>query len=288
MPELPEVETVRRVLEPLLRGRTVEGVELRWERTLELPLDLFRARVVGRKIEGVGRRGKLLLMQLDDGGTVTVHLRMTGELLFREDAGAERDARREPYLRALLSLSGGAELLFYDVRKFGRIGLLPAEGGTTLERRLGIEPLDEAFTPEALAALLRGRARRMKPLLLDQQVIAGLGNIYVDESLFRARIHPLLPARDVPDERVAALHRAIVDVLRTAVELQGTTLRDYRTGTGASGGNQTRLLVYGQRPGTPCPECGTPLERLVITQRGSIFCPNCQPLPAVTPDRPGR
>jgi formamidopyrimidine-DNA glycosylase len=182
--------------------------------------------------------------------------------------------------------SDRAELLFYDTRKFGRIRLVEAAEVDEIERRLGLEPLDPAFTPDALEAILRRRARRMKPLLLDQSVIAGLGNIYVDESLFRAGIHPLVLSRDVPIDHSRALHAAITDVLTTAVELHGTTLRDYRTGTGEPGGNQGRLRIYGLKPGTPCPGCGTPLERLVVTQRGTIFCPYCQPL--LSPDRRDR
>ncbi|MDQ3547268.1 MAG: bifunctional DNA-formamidopyrimidine glycosylase/DNA-(apurinic or apyrimidinic site) lyase [Chloroflexota bacterium] len=288
MPELPEVETVRRTLDPLLRRRTISAFWLGWHRTLEYPtIERFEAAVIGTTISAVTRRGKLILLKLDNGGAVTVHLRMTGELLFRPDARIERNVIREAYLRATFSFSDGSELLFYDTRKFGKIAFRIQDDLDNLEARLGAEPLEPAFTAERLAALLRARRRQIKPLLLDQAVVAGLGNIYVDESLFRARIHPLHRSADIDEARITALHAAIVDVLSTAVELHGTTLRDYRSGLGESGENQSRLRVYGLKPGTPCPDCGRPLKRLVIGQRGSIFCANCQPLPVAT-DTPGR
>ena len=279
MPELPEVETVVRTLDPLLRGRTIAGIDLRWHRTLEHPsLDEFWSHVVGTTVTSVTRRAKLILLHLDSGGVVTIHLRMTGELLFWPDPSLERSATREPYLRAVFSFTDNSELMFYDTRKFGKIAHRGSASLAELDGSLGDEPLDPAFTAERLAAILRSRRRQIKPLLLDQTVIAGLGNIYVDESLFRSKIHPLQTSSSIDDARVAALHAAIVDVLSTAVALHGTTLRDYRSGLGEPGENQSRLRVYGLKPGTPCPDCGSPLERLVIGQRGSIFCPNCQPL----------
>lgn len=288
MPELPEVETVRRTLDPLLRGRTISGFTLLWHRTLEHPtFDQFESSVIESTITEVTRRGKLILIHLDNGGAITVHLRMTGELLFRPDAGQDRHVPREAYLRAVFSFRDGSELLFYDTRKFGKITYRSPGELVELETRLGAEPLEPAFTAERLAAILLARRRQIKPLLLDQEVIAGLGNIYVDESLFRSRIHPLHPSSEVDRQRIVALHAAIVDVLSTAVELHGTTLRDYRSGLGEPGENQSRLRVYGLKPGTPCPECGSPLERLVIGQRGSIFCPNCQPLAGIS-DTPRR
>lgn len=288
MPELPEVETVRRTLDPLLRGRTIAAFSLGWHRTLEHPsLERFAFAVTGTTVFAVTRRGKLILLRLDNGDAVTVHLRMTGELLFRPDGRVERNVIREAYLRATFSFSDGSELLFYDTRKFGKIAYRSRDDLTGLEARLGAEPLDPEFTAERLAMLLRARRRQIKPLLLDQAVIAGLGNMYVDESLFRARIHPLHLSADIDEARTIALHAAIVEVLTTALELHGTTLKDYRSGLGEPGENQSRLRVYGFKPGTPCPDCGSPLERLVIGQRGSIFCANCQPLPGTT-DTPGR
>jgi formamidopyrimidine-DNA glycosylase len=288
MPELPEVETVKRTLDPLLRGRTIADFTLHWHRTLEqLTLDLFTASVIGTTITDITRRGKLIVMHIDSGGAITIHLRMTGELLFRPDANSERNAVRETYVRAAFAFTDGGELLFYDTRKFGKIGYRTPEELIALDARLGAEPLETDFTAERLAAILLARRRQIKPLLLDQAIIAGLGNIYVDESLFRSRIHPLQLSSDIDNDRIVALHAAIVDVLSTAVALHGTTLRDYRSGLGEPGENQTRLRVYGLKPGSPCPDCGSPLERLVIGQRGSIFCPNCQPLPGLS-DTPRR
>ncbi|MEX1157367.1 MAG: DNA-formamidopyrimidine glycosylase [Thermomicrobiales bacterium] len=280
MPELPEVETVCRTLDPLLRGKTISAFWLGWHRTLERPtLDLFNTAVVGATIESVSRRAKLILITLSNCGAVTIHLRMTGELLFRPTSDADRNAEREPYLRAVFSFSDGSELLFYDTRKFGKIAYRAPNELAALDAGYGSEPLDPAFTSERLASILRAHRRQTKPLLLDQSVIAGLGNIYVDEALFRSRIHPLQLSSEIDDAHIRALHAAIVEILSTALALHGTTLRDYRSGLGEPGQNQSRLLVYGLKPGTPCPVCGSPLERLVIGQRGSIFCPNCQPFP---------
>jgi formamidopyrimidine-DNA glycosylase len=287
MPELPEVETIRRTLDPLLRGRQIERFHLYWPRTLAKPsLDEFRAAVEGRYISGVSRRAKLIIIGLDSGAAITIHLRMTGELLFAPDRRTAVDHARSAHLRAAFDLSGGAALLFYDVRKFGRITYLDPDALAELDREFGVEPLSDEFTAATLDALLRRHRRQIKPLLLDQRVIAGLGNIYVDEVLFRAYIHPLQRSDAIPADKVTALHRAIREVLLTAIEHQGTTLRNYRTGAGDEGGNQAFLLIYGKKPGTPCPRCGTPLQRIVVGQRGTIFCPNCQRL--ITPDTPSR
>lgn len=286
MPELPEVETVARTLAPLLTGEVIESLEVYWRRTLDHPnLDDARTAIVGRRIKNVSRRAKLVLIELDDDSLITVHLRMTGILLFRGANEQARAADREPYLRAVMRLTSGNELLFYDTRKFGRIRVVPAAERLALDMAYGMEPLSSTFTAGALAEILGARSRRIKPLLLDQGIIAGLGNIYVDESLFRSRIHPSQIARSIERQRVNALHRAIVDILSTAVDMRGTTIRDYRDAAGDAGANQSRLLVYGSKPGTPCPVCGSALERLVIAQRGSIYCPHCQSLPALSTPR---
>lgn len=285
MPELPEVETVRRTLAPHLTGRTVEAFDLRWQRTLQTPeLSAFVAATEGRTILEVNRRGKLVVLRLDDESVITVHLRMTGELLFVVDLTIPRDEGRERYLRAIFTLSDNSGLLFYDTRKFGKIAWHPPELTAAFDRNIGLEPLEESFTALTLAQALSSRRRQLKPLLLDQSIIAGLGNIYVDEALFRSRLHPLSIASALSREQIAALHEAIVTLLRSAVESRGTTLRDYRSGLGEAGGYQQSLRVYGSSPGSPCPDCGSGLERLVIGQRGSIFCPNCQVL--VRPDTP--
>jgi len=277
MPELPEVETVRRTLAPHLTGKSIDSFELRWHRTLQRPsLNDFTFAVVGRTIVDVGRRGKLVVMTLDDRSTITVHLRMTGELLFLSKRSSERDDARENHLRAIFGLSHGTELCFYDTRKFGKISWYPFDPASGFDQHIGLEPLADTFTADALASVLSTRHRLLKPLLLDQSVVAGLGNIYVDEALFRSRLHPLSIASALSHEQVEALHEAIVTLLSRAVESRGTTLRDYRSGLGDVGSYQHALRVYGTPAGSPCPECGSTLERLVIGQRGSIFCANCQ------------
>jgi formamidopyrimidine-DNA glycosylase len=277
MPELPEVETVCRTLDGCVPGHRIEGVELFWERTLALDAENFAGTVVGATFRAVHRRAKLVVMELDSGDAITVHLRMTGELLFRAGADA-RNPAREPYLRARFALDRDAELLFYDVRKFGRIGLILEGQAPHALARYGVEPLQPEFTPDALSALLRSRKRQLKPLLLDQAIIAGLGNIYVDESLFVAGLHPLQRSDQIDHAHVAALHAAIVRILQTAIDLRGSTIRNYRSGLGEPGDAQATWQVYGHKPGSPCVVCGTPLVRMVIGQRGSMFCPRCQPL----------
>lgn len=278
MPELPEVETLRRTLHGLLIEQRITGFELLWHRTIDpLTVEDFETSVVGQTIKNTRRRGKLLILDLDDGASVTIHLRMTGELLFRPDATLPRAPARESHLRAVFGLSDKAELCFYDTRKFGRIALISPENTATHPSRLGIEPLSEDFTVTALASLLR-RRRAIKPLLLDQSAIAGLGNIYVDEILFRSGVHPLQPAEHLSNDQVGLLHRVIVEVLNDAIEHQGTTFSNYRSGLGEPGSNQERLQVYGRPPGAACLRCEGTLERLVVGQRGTILCPTCQPL----------
>jgi formamidopyrimidine-DNA glycosylase len=283
MPELPEVETVRRNLEPHLTGKTITSFTLHWHRTLQTPdLPSFVERVTARTITSVGRRGKLLAIHLDDGSTITVHLRMTGELLFVSAEGLPPDPERARYLRAQFSFADGSILSFYDTRKFGKIAWHSAAGPRHFDAGIGLEPLSDDFTADALAAALATRRRQLKPLLLDQRIIAGLGNIYVDEALHRARLHPLSIASGLAPSQISALHEAIVTLLERAVESRGTTLRDYRSGLGEEGGYQRSLQVYGHQAGTPCPRCASPLERLVVGQRGTVFCPGCQVL--VKPD----
>lgn len=279
MPELPEVETVCRTLAPFLIGRQLATSEILWPRTLVHPdPGEFQGSIAGQTITGVERRGKLVLLRLQSGATISVHLRMTGELLFRP-AGNEPGAdTRSNYLRAEILFTDGSELLFYDTRKFGRISYLTPGQFDELDMALGVEPLSEAFTAEWLAGALNQRKRQIKPLLLDQTFIAGLGNIYVDEALYIAGLHPLTRSDLVDRDQAAGLHDAVVDTLTGAISRRGTTLRDYRSGLGESGQNRPRLLIYGSKPGSPCGHCGTPLERLVVGQRGSIFCPRCQPL----------
>ena len=275
MPELPEVETVRRRLGPVLEGATIARVEIVDSR-LTRPVDpaFVADGLVGERIAAVERRGKYLLWRLDSGRTLVVHLRMTGSLRHAPVGELPEDA----YRRATLELDTGAEVGYRDVRRFGTWELLD-EGHLRpyLAARLGPEPLAPSFTAARLARLVEGRRAPIKAFLLDQRRIAGIGNIYADEALWRARIHPRRPAGELEADEIARLHRAIRAALRRAVELQGSTLRDYVTPDGSRGGMQREFHVYG-RLGDPCDRCGHPIERTVVSGRGTWLCPHCQRL----------
>jgi formamidopyrimidine-DNA glycosylase len=264
VPELPEVEMVRRGLEPLVNGRSITDAGSH-------PSAKFAPAVeaVGRRIERVDRRGKYLLLALDDGRSLVIHLGMTGRL--RVGPPTEPPST---YLRAWWALDAGDVLEFHDVRRFGRIAVVGEDRSSlpTLAA-LGPEPFDAAFTPESLWASLRRSSIRVKTQLLGQRVVAGVGNIYADEALWRAGIHP--SARSVSRPACVRLHRAIIEVLAAGIDNGGTTLRDYRTVDGSSGQNQHHLDCYG-RAGEPCNRCATELRRTVIDGRSSTWCPRCQ------------
>ncbi|MCC6621322.1 MAG: bifunctional DNA-formamidopyrimidine glycosylase/DNA-(apurinic or apyrimidinic site) lyase [Deltaproteobacteria bacterium] len=272
MPELPEVETVRRELAPWLAGRKIVSAR----RGPDAPAGPKYARLEqadGQTIEAVTRRGKFLVLPLSGGDELVIHLGMTGTL----SPVAPAD-----HLRVVLELAGRGKkhLYFRDPRRFGRFLLAPAGDRRALPTlaKIGPEPLEPGFTADVLAAGLARSAQPVKAVLLGQRAVAGVGNIYADEALWRARVHPEAPARDLPRARVAALHAAIVEVLAAAVAGHGTTLRDYRRVDGTTGGYAIALQVYG-RDGEPCPRCGRELARLVVGQRGTTFCPACQRLP---------
>jgi formamidopyrimidine-DNA glycosylase len=266
VPELPEVETIVRRFRPLLEGRRITGFDTRWKKQLSPSLAAVRAGCVGRRIVRLARRGKFIVFQLDPPGWLLVHLRMSG----RFEWGANREC--EPgHLRAIWTFEDSERLLFCDSRKFGRIIYAPDLATATGE--LGVEPLSRAFTVAKLAALLRRHRRRLKPLLLDQRVIAGLGNIYTDEALFRAGLHPLTASDTLRPPQIAALHAAIRAVLREAIRYQGTTFDQVYAG----GDMQRRLAVYGRKD-QPCPRCGAAIRYARIGQRGTHFCPRCQPV----------
>ncbi len=275
MPELPEVETVRRSLEEGLVGRRIaEVTRIAWERTIAVPApELFRELLQDRPITGVERRAKYIVIKLDRDEGLVVHLRMTGRLTIEAP-----DAEPDSHTHVVLRLADGGQIFFRDTRKFGRIWLLDGEGLRLLHTRLGPEPLDETLTAEEFRTLLRRRKGRLKPLLLDQQLIAGLGNIYVDESLWRAQIHPLRTVVSLRDEEIDALYGAIRGVLADAIERRGTSFSDYRDARGEPGNNQEFLDVY-DRKGDPCRRCGAPIERIVVAQRGTHLCPRCQQVP---------
>lgn len=279
MPELPEVETVRRTLHQALQGRRIVDVpRIAWERTIAEPApELFREALRNRAIEGVDRRAKYVIIRLDNDEAVVVHLRMTGRLTIA-DAGAQPDN----HTHVVFQLDNGQQLMFHDQRKFGRIWLLDRAGLAALSGKLGPEPLGEALTAAEFRILLRRRKGRLKPLLLDQKLLAGLGNIYVDEALWLAKLHPLQLVGDLSDDALDTLYDAIRQVLTNAINNRGTTFADYRDGWGFAGSNQNFLNVY-DRAGRPCPRCGTQIERVVVAQRGTHVCPHCQQLKYPTP-----
>ncbi len=278
---MPEVETVRRQLEPWLTGRTVARAELL---APPGPKYVGLERAAGQRIEAVGRRGKFLLLPLSGGDELVAHLGMTGVISPEADG-----AQPHKHLRVRLLLEGETpnRLSFVDPRRFGRFLVVRrGEYGTlpTLAA-LGPEPLGDDFTTEALLAALARSRMPVKTYLLSQRPVAGVGNIYADEALWRAGVHPLTPAADVTPEQAAVLRGAIRDILAASIEAQGTTLNDYRTVYGEQGDYVNRLDVYG-RAEQECRRCGGRLQRLVVGQRGTTFCPDCQRIaPASTAAR---
>ncbi len=273
MPELPEVETIRRRLAPVLEGATIERAEIVDPR-LTRPIDpgVVAGALVGERIVALERRGKYLLWRLSSGRTLVVHLRMTGSLRHTADGELPQDA----YRRATLALDTGAAVGYRDVRRFGTWELLEEDHlRPYLDARLGPEPLVASFSASRLASLAAGRTTPVKAFLLDQRRIAGVGNIYADEALWRAQIHPLRPAGELAADEIALLHRALRAVLRKGIERQGSTLRDYVTPDGDGGAMQHEFHAYG-RLGEPCDRCGRPIERIVVAGRGTWFCPHCQ------------
>jgi formamidopyrimidine-DNA glycosylase len=265
MPELPEVESVRRQLDPELSGRTVQEVE--FDPHPAMPRQFHRVEeLIGRKIHSVGRRGKFLIAPLDGGLELVMHLGMTGAFRFDLD---------DPYVRARLYLDTGRILAFKDVRRFGRIAVVDAGiyADIPMLAVLGPEPLTDEFDPDVFARELARTKSPVKPFLLSQKPVAGVGNIYADEALWLARIHPM--SRRVGKARATVLHAAIRDVLSAAIDREGTTFRDYQMVNGESGRNASFLVAYGQ-VGRPCPRCETPLKKIVLGGRGTTFCPRCQ------------
>lgn len=273
MPELPEVETIARKLSPALVGHTVTDLDVLWERTLDRPdLPAFRAALVGATFTKIGRRGKFLVMDLDTGQTLLVHLRMSGKFSL-ESEGPDED---DPHTRLRLRLDNGLWVAYIDQRKFGRFYLV--DDPDEIVDDLGPEPLSPAFTEEALCDRLENRRGEIKRLLLNQQFIAGLGNIYASEALWQAGIHPTRTADSLSREESARLYRAIVDVLETGLMHGGTSLEDrqYIYPDGGTGEHQHHLKVY-DRAGDACPRCGFALQRIVQGQRSTYYCPVCQP-----------
>jgi formamidopyrimidine-DNA glycosylase len=295
MPELPEVETIRRQLAPLVEGRRLERVEIldaRWSRPLA-PDELADA-IVGRRVERLGRRGKYLVWHLSDDVHLAQHLRMTGSVLCDPDPEPVHTRVRIELgpLRSRRNLStgdssaprngrrGGRRLAIVDPRRFGTGELLLGEPALEafFAARLGYEPFDERFTAEHLRSLARGRTSPIKALLLDQRRIAGVGNIYADEALFRASVHPLRPAGRLTREQYARLRETIIEALEEGIDAQGATIDDFRHVDGVRGSFQDRFLVH-RRAGEPCPRCGTTIVKMVVAGRGTYVCETCQSRP---------
>jgi formamidopyrimidine-DNA glycosylase len=281
MPELPEVETIRRQLAPLVEGRTLERVRIfdaRWCRPLA-PGEMADA-LVGREVERLGRRGKYLVWSLSEDVHLAQHLRMTGTVLCNPDPG-------QTHVRVRIEFDEGPPLAIVDPRRFGTAELLL--GGEALDAffdaRLGLEPLDERFTVEHLRALARGRRVPIKAFLLDQRRMAGVGNIYADEALHRAGIHPLRPAGRLSADQHARLREAVVWALQEGIEARGATIDDFRHVDGVWGSFQDRFRVH-RRAGESCGRCGTTIVKLVAAGRGTYVCETCQPPPRRKAVRP--
>ncbi|GAB6181166.1 bifunctional DNA-formamidopyrimidine glycosylase/DNA-(apurinic or apyrimidinic site) lyase [Desulfotomaculum defluvii] len=274
MPELPEVETVVRSLEKHLSGLTITDVDLIKEEVIRLPrTENFMEQIIGRKFQKkLGRRGKYLLIHLTEGLTLVVHLRMTGRLVY-----CAAEYPMEKHTHVIFHLDNGKHLRFADVRRFGRISLVPTPEVDHFPgiKDMGPEPLDEEFSREYLKKEFRRKRTRIKPLLLDQSFVAGLGNIYVDEALHRAKIHPERLAPNLTTREAANLHKSIVEVISEGILHRGTSFRDYVDGEGRTGSFQNHLRVY-NREGLPCFNCGKPIERIKVAGRSSYYCPSCQ------------
>jgi len=273
MPELPEVETIRRSLLPHLVGLTIEDCEVYLPKLLQnLPREQFCACLKGRSIQDICRRGKYLVLKLSGEYTLVVHLRMTGQLRFVSEA-----APCPPHTHIVLKFAAGMVLRYTDIRQFGYWFLAKDSEIERVARleRLGVEPLSPEFTVMHLESLLRGRRGKIKAVLLDQKLIAGVGNIYADEALFAAGVHPARVASSLGKEETARLHHHLQEVLNQGILMRGTTLRDYVDGSGLGGGFQHQLRVYGQK-GKPCAKCQAPIVREVIAGRGTHLCHHCQ------------
>jgi len=264
MPELPEVETFVRQLKPALVGKTILSADLRWNRTLAMPSPKkFKGQIEGQKIMDVVRRAKYLNIQLTD-FNLLIHLRMSGDLVIKNST--IRPAKHD---RLLLKLSGGKVLAFNDTRKFGRVWL--TANVEDVLGRLGPEPFSREFTPQWLHTALHNKKRQLKPLLLDQNFLAGLGNIYTDEALHMAKLHPVAASDSVTEKQAEALHAAIRKVLKEGIRRNGASIDwAYRGGQ-----FQNYFRVY-DREGTACAVCGTEIQKMIVGQRGTHFCPQCQ------------
>jgi formamidopyrimidine-DNA glycosylase len=266
MPELPEVETIKNELLPHIIGRTITGVDVYWDKMIKQPpAPEFLKRVTGQKITNLSRLGKYLFFHLSGGEKLVMHMKMTGSLLI--------NPTDDKFARAVFYFDNGKVMHFRDPRKFGKMWLAIDE--SDVARKLGPEPLDDDFTAKTLAQILSNRKAPVKPVLLDQSIIAGIGNMYADESLFEAKIHPERAACGLTDEEVKRLYTAIQRVLRAAIKNKGASVRNYIRPDGEIGSAHDEFRVA-HGTGKNCPRCGTAIERIVVRGRGTYFCPDCQ------------
>jgi formamidopyrimidine-DNA glycosylase len=265
MPELPEVETIKNELTPHVLGHKITGVTLSDEKVVRQPsVEEFRSGITGQRITTISRRGKYLIFGLASGEALIIHLKMTGSLLLKPP---------ERFTRAILHLDGGTELYFRDPRKFGAMWLV--EDKNTIVGKLGPEPMEAGFTPKVLAWRLAKRTAPLKALLCEQGFVAGIGNMYADEALFRARIHPLRSGKSLSQKEIGRLHHAIKQVLSAGIKNKGASVDTYFRPDGQIGTAHLEFRVAHGR-GKNCPHCGTAIERIAVRNRGSYFCPRCQ------------
>ncbi len=272
MPELPEVETIKNELAPYIIGRSVTDVNLFWEGIVRQPsVREFRSRLIGQRLTDIGRRGKYLILSLSSDDFLVIHLKMSGALLI-----GRHSSEPSKYTRAVIQLDKDINIFFRDPRKFGAMWLVTDKN--EVDSKLGPEPLEAHFTPQFLSQLLARHKAPIKALLLDQSLIAGIGNMYADEALFVAKIHPLRLGNSLSPEEVKRLYIAIRQVLHSGINDKGASVLNYIRPDGTLGTAYSHFKVA-HRGGEPCPVCGTPIQRLPIRNRGSYFCPKCQPAP---------
>lgn len=274
MPELPEVETVRRGLTKLVEGSTIKSVDVLYPKMVNLPPKDFENALKGKKIDWIDCRGKYLLIRLSDHLTIVSHLRMEGKYDVEPD-GAPLDK----HTHVVFHLTDGRELRYNDTRKFGRMNLV--DTGTEMSvaglKTIGPEPTEQALTLDYITAIFKKSRKVIKPFLLDQSNIAGLGNIYADEVLWLSKINPKQPVNSLKPAQIKRLRKNIITEIQMAIDGHGTTVHSYSTAYGEAGNFQNHLNVYG-RQGEPCPRCGTKIVKIKLAQRGTHYCPKCQPL----------
>ncbi|TCS83563.1 DNA-formamidopyrimidine glycosylase [Tepidibacillus fermentans] len=273
MPELPEVETVRRGLELVIVGKKIKDIQVYYPKIIRSPQDTeqFKFLLIGQVIQSIGRRGKYLLFHLTD-DTLVSHLRMEGKYIYTENPNEPYDK----HTHVIFSFTDGSQLRYRDVRKFGTMDVVKRDGETELEgiKKLGQEPIDPEFNLERFKKQVKQRMAPIKQILLNQEIISGLGNIYVDDSLALSKIHPLRSGKSLTDDEIANLIMSMKQVLEKAIEKGGSTIRSFESFYGR-GSMQDHLIVYG-RTGKPCIVCGTPIEKIRVAGRGTHFCPHCQ------------